>query len=201
MKRIISLLIVGIAILSLSSCGEKRVELTVDNISHYLNIDAFVTDCNVETDSGSVGGLKYKNYSGDATVQVKAVNQSGAKFENVIIECELKTFVTCYPACHGWEFKTGNKNSGKESPLDKNTKTIKIVLPYDGNWSDTEYLTLEMYDEGKKFITAPLELSNCYLYITNVSGTVVGGKPNIASNNTQNEEIAEEEIMYPMGEE
>ena len=29
------------------------------------------------------------------------------------------------------------------------------------------------YDEGKKFITAPWELSDCYLYITNVSGTVV----------------------------
>jgi hypothetical protein len=189
-------------ILSLSSCGEKSVEeksveLTVDNISQYLAINAVVTDCNVETDSGSVGGLYYENYNGDATVQIKVVNQSGAKFENVIIECELKTFVDCYPACHGWEFNTGNKNSGEESSLDTNTKTIQIILPYDGNWDDTEYLTLEMYDEGHKFITAPWELSNCYINIVSVTGTVVGGKPNIPNADTKNDEP----VMSPRGEE
>ena len=199
MKKIFSLLIVVVILLSLSSCGDKRVELTVDNIKHYINLDAIVADCNVEAESGSVMGIKYKNYRGDAKIEVNAVNQSGAKFENVIIECELYTHLETYPAKHGWEFNNGNRNSGTDSYKDTNTKKIRIVLPYDGNWSHTESLSFVMYDEGRKFLASPLELSYCYLNILSVSGTAVGGKPNIPqTNDTQNEEV-EEEIMYPMG--
>jgi len=174
MKRIIILAVIVIMALSLFSCGGKRVELTTDNIDQYLDISAVVKDSDVEAVPASIYGAYYKNYEGDATVELQVVNQSGAKFENVEIECELYTHVDLFPICCGWEFDSGNVNSGTSSNSDKNSKRVRIVLPYDGNWRDTENLTLEIYEGGSM---DPSELSSCYVKILSVSGTAVGGKP------------------------
>jgi hypothetical protein len=187
MKKIIAMFLVLVTLLLVCSCGnsesgnsesgDKRIELSVDNINQYINLSTEIKDCTVNKDSGSIHGVSYVDYSGNATVKVSAVNQSGAKFENVTITCEIYTFVNSHPIPYGWEFNYGNKNTGKTN-LDKNSKTITISLPYDGNWSDTEALTLKLYGQLNYFMPDPSKLYGCYIKILNVSGTAIGGTPN-----------------------
>ena len=182
MKKILAVLLALVTLLSVCACGnsessDKRIELSVDNINQYIKLSTEIKDCTINKDSNSILGILYVDYSGNATVKISAVNQSGAKFENVTITCEIYTSVSSYPIPYGWEFNYGNKNTGKTN-LDKNSKTLTISLPYDGNWSDTESLTLKLYDQSYYATTAPGELYGCYIKILNVSGTAIGGTPN-----------------------
>lgn len=172
-KRILVFTLCLALMVSLCACGGGK-KLTTDNINEYLSISATVTDCDVSKDSGSIRGIGYSAYDGEATVKIAVVNQSGANFENVKITCEVSTYVDCIPGPHayGWEFNNGNKQTGTKAHVDKNYKTVTITLPYDGNWSSTEKLTLELYEDGINYISSPYDLSNCYVTITDVSGTV-----------------------------
>lgn len=131
----------------------------------------------MEKDSGSIYGYQYYNYTGESTVKLEVVNQSGVKFENVTIVCELYTFVDFKgnDPLFGWEFKMGNQQTLTNSRVDsKNYKRITITLPYDGNWSTTEDLELTLYTSAINILMTPHELSDCYLRIASVSGTIEG---------------------------
>lgn len=172
MKKFL-LVITAIAVmLSLAACGSES--LTTENLDKYLSISTTVTDCEVDSNSGSVFGLYYKNYTGDAMVRVDVVNQSGSKFENVDIKCKLYTFIDFdhQDPASGWEFCYGNNQILKGSTDSQNYKIIEIHLPHDGNWSSIEELKLAQYLDGCEYLTPPRKLSNCYLEIVSVSGTV-----------------------------
>ncbi len=172
MKKTLSLIMLTVIVISLAACGSS-VKLTTENINNYLSIKASVSDCNVEKESGSILGIPYNTYNGDATAKIEVVNQSGAKFENVTITCKVYTFVDCIPGPvgYGWEFNNGNNQTGNNPHTDMNYKTITITLPYDGNWDSQENLTLKLYEDGIKYITAPYELDGCYVDIIDVTGT------------------------------
>ena len=174
MKKLMFFTLALVMLLNLTACGAGGgIELTTDNIKEYVSIKASVVDSEVEKDSGSVGGLYYKNYEGEATVKLEVVNQSGAKFENVSIVCEVYTFpyFNADGPTYGWEFKSGNKQYLNNVADSENYKSITITLPYDGNWSTTENLELVMYTETSKIPVTPSELSTCYVRIVSVSGT------------------------------
>ncbi len=174
MKKTLALLLALAMALSLCACGGGTEELTVDNIYDYLDIDASVADCEVTEDSHSIGGFGFNSYEGEATVEVSVVNQSDAKFEDVTITCEVCTDVSCISksARYGWEFNSGNQQTGQEPHTDRNYKTIEISLPYDGNWEDTEDLSLVLYDDGINFIHAPYDFMACYVHVVDVTGKV-----------------------------
>ena len=173
MRRALSLILALVMCLGLCACGGKKVELTTDNIKEYLSIEATVVNADVDSSSGSVGGFYYKNYSGVATVKLEVVNQSGAKFANVSIVCELYTFPVFYKGgpAYGWEFTSGNQQYLNEVTDSENYKSISISLPYDGNWSTTVNLELELYTSVSKLGVPPSELSSCYVRIISVTGT------------------------------
>lgn len=173
MKKTLACLLALAMCLSLCACG-GGTKLTTDNIKNYLSIKASVSNCEVDKKRDSILGVGVTSYNGEATVEIEVVNQSGATFENVSITCDVFTYVDCIPGPHayGWEFDSGNEQTGLHPHTDKNYKTITITLPYDGNWSKTEKLSLELYEDGINYITAPYDLSNCYITITDVSGTV-----------------------------
>ena len=163
--------------LSLAACGGgKKTELTKENIGDYLAFTSSV-DCSMDTDSGSVLGLFYKNYSGDAAADIRIINQTGAKFENVTITLKLKAMnfdanqngLIC-----GWEFTSGNNHEGTSRSDALNYKTIKVALPYDGNWNTTEHLKLVLYSKWSDLIGSPSGLNSIYFEVTDVTGTVVG---------------------------
>ena len=179
MRKALFLLLAIALCLSLCACGEKEEpltekKLTTDNIGSFLNIDANVIDCDIQEEKGSVYGLFYKLFEGDAQIEIEVVNQSDAKFTDVTIECEVYTYVTCETtdSWYGWEFDYGNNNSGGKSHSDKNSKRITIKLPNDGNWSNTEDLTFVAYDSQMNFLFGPSELTICGIEIISVTGTV-----------------------------
>lgn len=177
MKKTLALLLALVLMLSLCACGGSggKTKLTKENINEYLAITSTV-DCNIDTDSGSIGGLGYKNYSGNATADIKITNQSGAKFENVNITLKLE--VLTFDAnkegliC-GWEFSSGNKHEGTTMADAINYKTVTVSLPYDGNWSSTEKLELALYSQWSDLLLSPAKLSSVYVSVEEVTGTIV----------------------------
>ena len=182
MKKTVSLILAFVMCLSLCACSSTdkqteptKTELTKSNIEHYLAFTSNV-DCKVETETGSIYGFYYKNYSGSATANIKVVNQSGAKFENVTIT--LKLYNVTFNAnsegiiC-GWEFTSGNHFEGSTLANAINYKTITITLPYDGNWSGTETLELALYTQWSDMITSPSKLSRLSYEIVKVTGNVI----------------------------
>ena len=87
MKKLVLSILLFTLCMGLSGCGNKN--LTTGNIKEYLNISATVLDSTVNGSSKSVAGIYTKSYSGSAKVQIQVTNQSGAKFENVKIECKI----------------------------------------------------------------------------------------------------------------
>lgn len=178
MKKVISIVLVivlaSITVLSLSSCG--KIELTTENIKDYLS---FSGDCdsNVDTDTGAVLGIYYKNYKGTATADIKITNQTSKKFENVNLTLRLSnmTFETNEkgPIC-GWEFTNGNVQEGTSGADRVNYKTVNVALPNDGNWSSKEYLELVLYTEWSSMLWTPSELDSVSVSVIDVSGYVVG---------------------------
>ena len=175
MKKLLALLLALLMCLSLCACGSRKTELTKENIKDYLSFSSTV-DCDVDTDTGSILGFRYKKYSGDATADIKITNQTGAKFENVNITLKMKSLTFDANAegiiC-GWEFSNGNKHEGSKRADAINYKTVKVSLPYDGNWSSTEKLELVLYTQWSDLLFAPLELSSISIEIVDVSGKIV----------------------------
>lgn len=181
MRKTLSLILALVLCLSLCACGKpekqpttQTITLTTANIKSYLHIDADVIDCNIDDEQGSILGLYYKNYKGDAEVEIEVVNQSTATFENVTIVCDVYTYVECEntSSWYGWEFDYGNEYSGGKTRSDKNSKRITITLPSGGNWSDTETLSFVAYDDQANFLFGPSELTLCGIDIISVTGTV-----------------------------
>lgn len=172
MKKVIAISLMLVICFGLMGCSDGKVELTLDNINKYLSITADVIDSDVEKTTKTVYGIYTKSYSGDAKVQVKATNQSGMKFQNVEIKCKLSVFNGTAGGIYGWEFNSGNVCEGK-TLSDDNYKYVTIVLPYDGNWSSTEKLTLELYSDGVKYMFDIDELNSCKIEVISVSGTAV----------------------------
>lgn len=185
MKKVLSLVLTLVMCLSLCACGNngkevsdqkqsEEITLTTENVENYLSINTNVLDCDITQDKGSVLGLYYKNYEGEAEIEIDVVNRSDATFLDVVIECEVYTYVTCESgdAWYGWEFDYGNVNSGGKTHSDTNRKRITITLPSDGNWYRTEDLTFEAYDDQINFLFGPSELTVCGIDIISVTGTV-----------------------------
>mgnify|MGYP000068346956 FL=1 len=172
MKKALSLILLFAICLGLTGCGNNKVELTLENVKEYLNITASVTDSDVEKTSKSVAGIYTKAYKGTSKVELRVTNQSGMKFQNVEIKCKLSVFNRTAGGIYGWEFNTQNVHEG-ETLSDDNYKYVTIVLPYDGNWSGTEKLTLKPYSDGYKFTFDVKELDSCQLEIISVSGTAI----------------------------
>ena len=176
MKKIITLYLALVLVLSLCACTEKQpseIELTEANIYEYLSIATDVKSSTVDSEKESIMGIGITTHTGDATIDINVVNQSPNHFKNATITCEIYTFVNLYPAGYGWEFDYGNRQTGTSSNNDENYKAITISLPYDGNWNGTESLSLALYDDGSEFMfQAPAALKSCYLRIVDVKGTV-----------------------------
>lgn len=177
MKRLLSLGLIIVLVLSLAACGKK--ELTSDNIKDYLSFSSTV-DCDVETDEGfvtiDVYPISYKIYSGEATADIKITNQTGAKFENAKLELKLK-IITCEAnedglIC-GWEFKKGGHKEGSNRGNYLSYKTITVDLPYDGNWNTSEIIELVLYSKWKDLSSAPMELSNVSIEVVSATGSIV----------------------------
>ena len=178
MKKLFILILALLMVLSLAACGDeggKKTELTKDNVKDYLAFSSNV-DCNVNTDKGSVGGFGYKNYSGDATAEIKITNQTGAKFENVKLNLKLK-IITCEVGKKGlicgWEFKNGNHQEGSTRANYLSYKTISVDLPYDGNWNTSENIELVLYSQWSDLVMAPMKLSNVSIEVVDATGSVV----------------------------
>lgn len=173
MKKIISLLLVITMVLSLCAC-EKEIPLTTENIQEYLSVSAIVEDCEIE--SSKIFGITF--YDGKATLKINTFKKSNVTFQNVTIKCKVYTGVETSPSfyeLYGWEFNSGNKQTGTTSVTDENYKIITIDLPYNGEWSGKEKLTLEWYEGGTH---RPYELgettwSGYGVEIVEVTGTVV----------------------------
>lgn len=175
MKKIgLLVMLIGVCLCLAACSSSSSKELTTENIGEYLSIKANVIDSNVTTKNSTVAGIGIKSYSGSSTVGLQIVNQSSAKFENVEITLEVSTDLDTMnvPAWFGWEFNTGNQQTGKASRMDKNYKIIKVALPYDGNWSSTENLSLALYAGSGEYLFTPRELSYCNVKVTNVKGIV-----------------------------
>lgn len=176
MKKALSIVLALIMCLSLCACGSSNqpqpITLTTANIREYLSISAAVESCNIDEEKHSFLGITRTIYTGDARVKIQAVNQSGRNFKNVIIKCRISTTVDgMFEAPYGWEFTSGNQQTGTNPLTDENYKIITITLPYDGNWSDTESLSLEFYEASFGFVS-PVKLSDCDIKIMEVTGTV-----------------------------
>ncbi|MBQ5953673.1 MAG: hypothetical protein IJL47_06530 [Lachnospiraceae bacterium] len=186
MKKLVILFLAIIMVMSLVACGgntEKEIELTTENIGEYLFFAANVTECNIKGSSGSAMGMGYKDYSGDAKVSISVTNSSGAKFKNVELTFELYNYVDFLYIDgdkYGWEFSSGNeknfKNADEIDRSSKNSRTLKVSLPYEGNWNDSLTMKLVQYTSGIFSIYAPKESGcNCYIKLISVSGKAVIG--------------------------
>ena len=184
MKKAIALLLAVLVFLSFAACGSKELEgteLTTENINEFLSYSAEVVDCNIEKDSGSVMGLSSTDYTGDADVVISVTNTSGANFQNVELTFKLYTwpdFLFMDGDKYGWEFSSGNeKNFSSADEIDRsseNSKTLKVSLPYEGNWEGTQTMKLVQYTSGIFSMYEPKE-SNCHCFIKlmSVSGSAV----------------------------
>lgn len=178
MKKVLALVMALVLVLSLAACGgNKEVKLTMDNINDYLSVTA-TCDCSIDSDSGSIGGLYYNNYSGDATVDIKITNKTSAKFENTKVTLYVSNVVFTGGSngviC-GWEFTNGNIHEGSGMAA-SNKKTIELELPSDGNLNKTEHLKLTLYGQWKDLLNrTPNELSDSDIIvgIEDVSGVAV----------------------------
>ncbi len=167
--KVLALMMAVITLLTLSACtskqdtgdskenGKNEIELTADNYKQYLKLKATVIDSNVEERG-------YRIFSGDTTIQVEAINQTGAKFKNVSIH--YKVIV---------EDSGGMGYTWKFSPSEKTEVSGSITVSYDGTGSDTKKeLKLFKVDE-RTSVLDPKELDsyNFTIEIDSIYGTVV----------------------------
>ncbi|MEE1017603.1 MAG: hypothetical protein U0L27_08035 [Ruminococcus sp.] len=179
MKKILALLLVIIMSLSLVACGgKKEVKLTMDNVKDYLEVTS-QCECDVDNDEGSVKGIYYNNYTGEATLKIKISNKTEAKYENTKVTLYISNVrftggsngVIC-----GWEFSNDNIHEGS-GMSGKNYKTLEVEVPADGNTEVTERLELKLYSQWSDLVgRTPDKLSNSDINvgIDNVSGTAIG---------------------------
>ncbi len=164
MKKVLALVLAITMVFALCSCGQQKIELTEDNYQDYLTITVDVLDTKVEKKTGTILGFYYRNFEGASMVRLRVVNQSGAKFENVEIACELTPF---------------NPNVGckwKFMPNKSLTQGIALTLPFDGNYESQIY-ELELFPDTQwsdwTAVADPSELYWCTINILSISGTVI----------------------------
>ncbi len=137
---------------------KQPISLTKSNYSNYLTIDLSVIDSTASTEYEYIPQLGTGIYvsEGNTTIQLSTINQSGAKFENVSIVCEI----TVSPV--GWEFNNGSSS-----------KKVTLTIPYDGNCTSS-IISLE-FDPSVDGSGFPSELAdyNFRVKVTSISGTVV----------------------------
>lgn len=166
MKKIITILCVAALLLSLVACGgkETKVELTTENISDYLNIEADVTKSTLDVSGKGV----FSTGNGNAEITIKSEAISESIFEDVTITCKVTTFgEESYP--YGWEFTSDNERGVLDS---ENYKMITIDIPKDGNISIIEELNFVLYaDKGYSPIPAK-ELDSISFKVVEITGNV-----------------------------
>ena len=179
MKKIFSLLLIATMILSLCACGggdnssdnsKKTETLTLDNINSYLDVNAKVESCT--TNKGELM-LKYAMNRGDAEILIETQNDSGAKFKNATITCEV---TITGAGNYGWEFVNGNipsENRGTSKvDCNNNSKRVKIDLSNDGEESISEKLKLALYTDENHVMASDLTGTQIKVKIVDVVGTV-----------------------------
>ena len=178
MKKAISLLLAFVMCLSLCACGggdsdkskTTEVELTVANVKDYLRFSAKVEECNFDE-----GGLGYLGAEGDAKILIEAINNSGAKFKDVTITCEI--WVAGGLRC-GWEFTRNNNRCEEDHKEAYNYKVVTITLSYDGEATVEEKLEWANYKSedwsgGKMPVYDELSDDDIQINVIEISGTVV----------------------------
>lgn len=158
--------------LSLVACGgnskKETINLTLDNLSEYLTLEANVTESELDKTSQGITG-------GSAEVKITATKQSDISFEAVSIKIEASTGISYFNGLeYGWEFVSDNKQDTEFehgiSP-NNNYKTITLSVPFEGDMETVENLTFVPY--RNYYILTPKELSSVHIKVIDVSGSVI----------------------------
>lgn len=103
MKRVVSFLLVVVALFTLTACGSQskepaKIELTKDNFENYFLVDASISDFSSQLKSS----FGVKSYEGYANLKVTVIPKKEVKIEDVTIKGKVTLSGTCW---------TGNKAS------------------------------------------------------------------------------------------
>lgn len=183
MKRIMSLLLSMLLLMSLCACNKNSaedvsepeiIELTTENISDYLTINSTLEESTVEASYI----LGHEGWSGESTIKTEIFTQTNAHFENVQLKLRLQIEEdTSWAEIYHWEFDDGNKTDETAGEYtSRQYKLIDISVPYDGACERTDELSLmivRFYDLTKGH--DPLTASNISVSVEEVSGNVVIG--------------------------
>lgn len=185
MKRIMSLLLSMLLLMSLCACNKNStedisepeiIELTTENISDYLTINSTLEESTVEASYI----LGREGWSGESTIKTEIFTQTNAHFENVQLKLRIQIEEdkpSVVPEIYHWEFDDGNKtDETADNFTSRQYKLVDISVPYDGACERTDELRLMIvtfYNLTKGH--DPLTASNISVSVEEVSGNVVIG--------------------------
>lgn len=161
-KRALWLLAVIMALPLCACSSDKRVELTAENLTDYLQISVEVVDCQVNKDRTELFGMPLMDISGKAEIEISTMVQSDVQFENVELTLRVQ------PSNLDWQFERGNQQRVNRYDQTVNSKQIQISLPFDGETTVSD--RLELVTERKM---GNFELSNVGWEIIDVSGYAI----------------------------
>lgn len=161
-KRALWLLAVIMALPLCACSSDKRVELTAENLTDYLQISVEVVDCQVNKDRTELFGMPLMDISGKAEIEISTMVQSDVQFENVELTLRVQ------PSNLDWQFERGNQQRVNRYDETVNSKQIQISLPFDGETTVSDRLDLVTERKMGNF-----ELSNVGWEIIAVSGYAI----------------------------
>lgn len=166
MKKLLCVLLIVIALVGITGCGETKKEptkvtLTSENFSDYIILNVQFDDAETRTSSGILG----TEYKGVAKLNASARLKKDVKVENVVITGKVKTAGMLWSSKE-FSFKLemdkyGNATYSKDVETDYSSFLKPEERPLKGEFYNYELQDGEFY------------LDNKYILITSLSGSII----------------------------
>lgn len=125
MKKILSLLLVLVTIITITGCGKKepvKVDLTSDNFNDYIILNVQFDNADTKTKSSIMG----REYKGTATLKATAKLKKDVDVENIVIEGSVSPSGMLW-ASEEYTFKLELDKNG-EAEYSKDVETDYSIL-------------------------------------------------------------------------